>query len=123
MKTDRSLWFTDPGEGIPSQIQGLLDDLKNNKVDSPDVERRMTGLLDEIGRIEREHLTTIERELNGAIKGATAGLPDDAKTEPPAADKPADPRIGKSITTAGEQQDEVIASLERMLGDLSKWDN
>jgi hypothetical protein len=113
--------LTDPGEGVPGLIQGLLDDLKNNKVDSPEVERRMQGLLSEIERIDREHLTTIDRELNSAIKGAQSSLPE----EKAPADKPpsTDPAVGKSLTAAGGQQDEVIASLEQMLGELSQWDN
>jgi hypothetical protein len=113
--------LTDAGEGVPGLIQGLLDDLKNNKVDSPEVERRMQGLLDEIGRIEREHLTTIDRELNSAIKGGQAALP--TEQSPPPTPQPGDPAVGKSLTEAGSQQDQVVASLEQMLGELSQWDN
>jgi hypothetical protein len=65
-QVDRSL--TSPNEGVPAQIAGLLADLANNKIDSPDIQRRMEGLLAEIGRLEREHLPPIAQALTSAIK-------------------------------------------------------
>jgi hypothetical protein len=110
--------LADPSEGVPAQIQGLLDDLANNKVDSPEVERRMQELLGEIQRIEREHLGVIEQKLQSALKGAQSEL--DAK---PQAEVKPDKEVTGSLAAAGQEQDRVIASLEQMLGDLSQWDN
>jgi len=178
-QVDREL--TSPSEGIPAQVSGLMADLENNKVDSPDIERRMRQLLSEIGRLQDEHLPPLEQALTGAIKGAQLqqpadganGLPspDDGEPEnepsdeaavetPPApageaaaaetadaadesetpapqaaaenaaeAERPAEetsspPRrddpVSASLAAAGEHQNEVIASLERMLGELTQ---
>ena len=69
--------LTSDSEGIPSQINDLLTDLESNRVDSPDLKRRMQGLLDEIGRLNDEHLGTIERELTNAAKRAQSQAADD----------------------------------------------
>lgn len=181
--------LTSDHEGVPAHIKDLLSDLESNRVDSPDLRRRMESLLDEIGRLEEEHLGTIERELTSAIKGAQsqpaaskgsakdsgkpggepakagqtgqpsgpdrstgadkpkeAGKGNKDAASPHKDDKPSDldkpaghdkaqsapaqPReqppgdpVARSLATAGEHQDEVIGSLESMLGQLSKWDN
>jgi hypothetical protein len=200
---DRNL--TSPAEGIPSQVEGLLADLENNKVDSPDIERRMLALLGELKRLEQDHLPPIGKALTGAIKGAqdqrqstgaesapadesdagssesvgkqqpdgdapsdegqprtnsdTNGAdtpsaevaddgsevdaPDDAETNdaetndaapdavagepgetsPPRPLHPAAKAVAADLNTAGENQDEVIGTLERMLGELSQGEN
>ena len=122
-QVERSL--SDPGEGVKSHIEGLLNDLKNNKVDSPDVERRMQQLLGEIDRIRQDHLPVIEQQMQSAIKGAQSELPKSDAQDPsePPAKQPMDPAISEALTTAGQEQDQVIASLEQMLGELSQWDN
>jgi hypothetical protein len=109
--------LTSPSEGVPGHIIALLADLENNKVDSPDVRRRMEGLLSEIDRLEREHLPIISRELTAAIKATQVAL---EEKSPPA--RP-DASIAASLTGAGTHQDEVIASLERMLSQLAQWDS
>ncbi len=123
--------LTSDTEGVPSQIKDLLADLESNRVDSPDLKRRMQGLLDEIGRLNEKHLGTIEREMTSAIKGAQtasgAAKPDkpakpDKNSPQPATKKAADP-VAQSLASAGEHQDQVIQSLETMVGELSQWDN
>jgi len=112
-------------EGVPMHILGLLADLENNRLDSPDVKRRMRALLAELDRLGREHLPIISRELTGAIKTAQVALksqppdgkkPDDKPSTPPAA-------VADRLVAAAGHQDRVIASLERMLGQLARWDN
>jgi len=122
--------LTSRSEGVPMQIIGLLAELENNKVDSPDVQRQMEGLLAEIERLGREHLPIINRELTAAIKAATVRLQDAAAEEPSAAPEMEEDRppgqhaaVREPLAAAGEEQDRVIASLEQMLGELSRWDN
>jgi hypothetical protein len=103
---DRGL--VSPGEGVAPQIAGLLADLANNKVDNPDVERHMRRLMEEINRLGKQELPVINRELTAAMKSAqSAGGKDSARP----------------LTAAGQHQDEVIRSLEQMLGELAEWDN
>ncbi len=120
---DHSL--TSPTEGVPMHILGLLADLENNKVDSPDVSRRMRALLDQLERLSREHLPPIGRELTTAIKAAQVQLDgavptQDATTKPEP--KP-DGTIAAALAAAGEHQDAVIESLQQMLSQLSRWDD
>ena len=110
-QVDRAL--VSPGEGVKSQIAGLLADLTNNKVDSPDVERHMQRLLDELERLGQEELPLISRELTAALKSSQADGDQPGRKEP----------AKRALAAAGEHQDEVIRSLEQMLGELSEWDN
>lgn len=114
--------LTSESEGIPAQVNDLLTDLASNKVDSPDIQRRMTSILGEIDQLGKQHLNAIERELTGAIKGAQAQLPAAGEKKPPAPTS-ADSQVKDALTAAGQHQDAVIKSLETMLGELSQWDN
>ena len=113
--------LSDPEEGVPKQVRALLADLTSNRVDSPDVRRRMEGLLEEIERLAREHLTPIGRELTAAVKAARLAVDEGTPATSPG------PELLEPITTplaeGGKHQDAVIAALERLLGDLGQWDN
>jgi hypothetical protein len=122
-------------DGAAAHILGLLADLENNKVDNPDIRRRMHAVLDEIDRLGREHMPVIARELTAAIKAAQVHLEDNPVPNPGDAtpglserDAATDVTTGAtagaaSLATAGKHQDRVIASLERMLGRLAQWDH
>jgi len=115
--------LTSRSEGVPMHVLGLLADLENNKVDSPEVVRQMHALLDEIARLEREHLPLIGRELTSTIKAAQVrlqeGPADAADGQSPT---PADPAMVDSLAGAGRHQEQVLASLGRMLDRLGQWD-
>jgi hypothetical protein len=113
--------LTSPAEGIPAQIADFLADLENNRVDSPDIERHMRGILDELGRLGQQHLSTIERELTSVVKAAQSQV--SGSRDAPESKARHDSLIDKSLTAAGDNQDQVIASLEAMLGDLAQWDS
>ena len=98
----------------------FLSDLASNKVDSPELARRMEAVLEELERLGEEHLGTVERELTSLVKAAQLKLPADDK--PPAKAEP-DAAVSKSLASAGEHQDQVIGSLEKMLSELGQWDN
>lgn len=100
-------------EGVQAQIGGLLEDLRNNKVDSPDLERRMSDLSAQLEQVAADHLPEIARDLTNALKQGQAELREERGSRATA----------ESLQRAGQQQDAVLASLERMLGDLSQWDN
>ncbi len=108
--------LTSRSDGVPMHIVALLDDLRNNKVDSPDVERRMQQLLDGLDRLAQEHLPIISRELVAGIKAAQIHL-DDAQ------DDREKRVVAESLEQAGTHQQQVIEVLEQMLGQLARWDN
>ena len=118
-QVDRTLRGT--GESIQGHIQSLLVDLTNNKVKSPDIERRMTALSLEIERLAQEHLPVIRRELTAAVKRGQQRLDDAAAGDPAPADAEPDEVLRRSLATAGENQDAVIATLEALLSNLSQW--
>ncbi|MBX3412654.1 MAG: hypothetical protein KF708_08200 [Pirellulales bacterium] len=110
-QVDREL--SSPHEGVQAQIAGLLEDLRNNKVDSPDLERRMSELSKQLEQVAADHLPEIARELTNALKQGQAEMRDEGDAR----------ATSDALARAGQQQDAVLASLERMLGDLSQWDN
>jgi len=110
--------LTSPSEGVPAQIAEFLADLQSNQVDSPDLQRRMTTISDELARLGQEHLGPIERDLTSVIKAAQSRLAPSSAPTPTA-----DPLLKKSLAAAGANQDRVISSLEGMLDELKQWDN
>ncbi len=66
--------LTSGSDGLPVQVLGLLADLETNRVDNPDFQRRLEGLLAEFDRLEREHFPPIGTELTAAIKGSLVRL-------------------------------------------------
>jgi len=103
--------LTSPAEGVTALIEALLGDLRTNRVDSPDMQRRLESLLADLQKLGRGALPTIQRELTSAVKSAQA-TPDGK-----------DRTLAAALPLAGTQQDHVIATLERWLGDLKQFDN
>ncbi len=99
------------------QVLGLLADLENNRVDNPDFQHRLEGLLAEFDRLEREHLPPIGTELTAAIKGSLVRL----QSSPRPAGRDAESE--SHLAGAGEHQQQVIASLEGLLARLRQWDD
>jgi hypothetical protein len=110
------------GEGVRSQIQSLLAELKSNQVDSPDVQRRMHQLLDGIDEIAEQPLPGVRRGITDALKGAQAALDRRNRDEETTASSVPE-GVRKSLEDAGQNQDTVIQSLEQMLAELSQWDS
>jgi hypothetical protein len=108
-----------PGEGVAGQIASLLADLAQNKVDSPDVERQMRSLLEEIDRLGRDELPAIGGELTAAIKAAQVELLSGEAEEAPPGRKSA---AAVPLVSAGRHQDEVIQTLERLTASLAEWE-
>lgn len=112
--------LTSPSEGVSSQIAGLLDDLRQNNLDSPDVERQMQTLLDEIDRLGHDELPAIGGGLTAAIKAAQVALSAEANDAAPGKDAGA---VNAPLKAAAGHQDEVIATLDRLTTSLAEWDN
>ena len=122
--------LTHTREGIRSQIRSVLDELENNKLDSPEMTRRLSGLDGLIGQLEKDNLAPIESELTTAEKSVERRTPNSERgeNEEPRAEQPPEQQQRnqealKSLTKAGQLQDGAIRSLEEALGDLQRWDN
>jgi hypothetical protein len=109
--------LTSSADGLPVQVRGLLSDLETNRVDSPDLQRRVERLLAEFNRLGREELPVISSRLTAAIKGSQIRL---QSLPRPAGN---DAESESHLTTAGQHQQHVIAALEAMLAGMRQWDD
>ncbi len=142
--------LTSPNDGVPAHVAALLTDLANNKIDSPDIQRRMRSVLDELDRLGRTDLPAIARDLTDAAKSlevrldeppsSPRPLPEEGAASP--ASKSPRPQAGEGQGTRGDRsapnssfadvlaplnaaaagQDRAIAALEAMLDRLERWD-
>jgi Domain of unknown function (DUF4175) len=106
------LVLTGAGEGIPSHISAILADLENNRIDNPDLKQRLNLVLDEIDRLQRDHLPVIGRELTSAVKSAEIALGE--------ASANAGPEVAAALASAGKNQDQVVATLEKLLAQFAQ---
>ena len=106
--------LTNRGDGVVMHALAMLADIENNRVDSPDMARRMQALLAEIERLDREHLVLISPELVAASKAAQVGL------QTPPVDSAG---IALNLAGASQHQSAVIQSLEALLAELNQWDS
>ncbi|QDU96808.1 DUF4175 family protein [Lignipirellula cremea] len=113
-------------ESIVSQIENLLSDLRNNRIDSSDTERTMTALLEAVQGLEAGPLPQVSQNLITGLKNARddllQGQPGFA-ADPVATPVAASAGTIESLHSAGRGQDAVIAVLEELQGELSQWDN
>ncbi len=109
--------LTSRGEGVLMHILALLAELENNRLQSDDAQPRMSALLEEIDRLGQQRLPVIGRELSAAVKTGQVAL------EGQGGATRSDGKIAASLAAAGKHQDAVIVSIERMIGQLARWDS
>lgn len=105
--------LTDPNEGVAARARGLLDELANNKLAAPDLTAPLERLAAEIERLQREPLPGAVQALSGAIKTTELALAEQGSAN----------EASESLAEAGRRQDDIQAALERMVEELSHWDN
>jgi hypothetical protein len=110
-------------DGLPMQILAMREELQNNRLSSPDLERRMEAMLRELERMDREQFPVIARELTSAIKSSQIRLQDQPAGRKLKGRVAPDPAVQASLAAAGKHQDQVIASLEALIGELGRWDS
>ncbi|MCL4207514.1 MAG: hypothetical protein KJ000_33945 [Pirellulaceae bacterium] len=111
--------LTDPTDGVAAQITAVLDELATNRVDNPETLRRMSELLGAVNQIGQQHLPEIQRQLVSSLRLARSAVPSDDSGGIDSATG----ELRQSLSSVGGGQDQVIAMLENLLGDLSQWDN
>ena len=100
------------GESLPMHVRALLTDMDNNRVENPLLHGQMASLLDELGRLERQRLPAIGRELAAAVKSARIDLEGQGGRR----------RVADSLAVAVENQNAVIAALELWIDRLTRSD-
>ncbi len=109
-----------PEDGVEAQVVVLLAELDSNRLADQAAARRMNELLSKVREINRQPLPAISQELTAAVKSARSAL-ESAGNEKKCEDGAAEP--SRSLGAAGKNQDDVVARLESLLGELSQWDN
>ncbi len=109
-------------DGVPARILSLLQNLQNNRLDSPQVQRRMGGLLGEIDRLAKENLTIITTEMTASVKSAQVHRRQQT-TDENKNTKNTDRATLAALGIVDQNQVVVIEALQNMLGRLSQWDN
>jgi len=99
------------------QVAGLLEQLANNKLGSPQIERRMNDLERMLGELEQKALPGAERELTAALKNAQISR-DRQESKTPRADSD----TAQALTAAGQQQQEIIDALDQAVSEMKRWD-
>ena len=105
-----------PQDGVMRLIDVLVKDIQNNRLNNPELERRLDKLGEGVGDVVKR-LPDVQRPLVGSLKDvrpAVLAVQED-ETAPISAD------TAKLLTAAGVEQDRVIDDLEQLLGDLAKW--
>lgn len=96
-------------DGVESQLVAALAEFEVNRVGNQGAATRLNELLTKVRELNRGPLPLIEQELTQAFKAA--GEPTGVAA------------VVERLRAGGQKQDEVIASLEGMLGALAEWDS
>jgi DNA repair exonuclease SbcCD ATPase subunit len=101
----------------------LLAELESNRVDSPEVVRRMEGIRTAIEELEREWLAKTETTLLGALKIVRDDIDKHGDVLPDKVQATAQKETSDALANTGDGQDEVVRVLEALLGDLEEFDS
>ncbi len=115
-QTDVEQALTSRRDGVRTHALALLADLRNNHIETGDTRQRLSALLEDIDRIERQHLPLACRELLSAVKASQVALEGQGGVAQLNAE------VVTDLASAITQQEAVIASIEQMLGQLAKSD-
>ena len=107
-------------DGVLAQIDALLEVVRQNRLDNPDLERRIGGLGKAVRTIANTQLPAIGRDLLTGLKAGQTAM--HASNDKPVGGQPAS-EVGDAVDAAATGQDRVIERLEELLGNLSQWDS
>ncbi|HEY2251105.1 MAG TPA: hypothetical protein VGH74_08595, partial [Planctomycetaceae bacterium] len=124
--------LNNPATGLSKRARELSDELRNNQINDPQAERRLTRIADELERISREHLAPAEQELTQArklLQSAPKTAAEKGSGKEPGkehgkenrAAKHATDRPQEALKKVSDNQAAVLESIGEMLHDLSQW--
>lgn len=114
---------------IQDRIRQLTEKLAANRVNDLDTTKRLALMESELGRIQEQHLSTIENKLTAARKGLGQTDPskkpsDDSKSKEESSPTPSEkPTSADELAEAKEHQEQVVESLDAMLDQLDRWES
>jgi hypothetical protein len=98
--------LVDPAEGVPALIEAMRREMEVNRDASSEMRETMDGLTAELQRL-----------ADGPISGAESELTATRKALETDSNAPQD--VSRSLAAAGQAQDDVISTLERVIGELA----
>ena len=102
-----------PADGAASAVRGLLEEMRQNHIASPETQQRLERFDRELAELGRSHLAAVDNHLTRAAK--MAELPN------PTQDAAIREEQSKALKGARHEQEIVLESLRSMLGNLAQW--
>jgi hypothetical protein len=99
--------LVDPTEGVPALLAAMRRELEINRITSSEMHGTVDQLTAELQRLADGPLNVAESELTASRKALDAADGEQAAN------------LSRSLSAAGAAQDEVIATLEQLIGELS----
>jgi hypothetical protein len=102
--------LSNPAVGLSRQARQTLEELRNNQIEDPQIERRVAAIAEQLEQLGQQTLPEIESQLGAARKAAEQ--PDQRNAAQEAASQ---------LEGAREDQADVLESLEEMRRELAEW--
>jgi hypothetical protein len=96
--------------GAGTILANVLADLKNNRLDQPNMAARCEEILAAIDRLEREPLAKVATQFAGLLR--------DSRHDAASAEA-----TREYLALLGREQEAIASTLEELLGKLSEWDS
>lgn len=113
--------LVDPAEGVPPLVVAILNEIDINRLENSEMAETMNRLAADLDRLSTESLGVAEQELTSARKTVESIAPDKDSADnaplPIAAARLNS--ISNSVGAVANSQDDVIATLERLVSELS----
>ncbi len=108
---------------LTAHTADLLKEMKQNNIQDPDMEQRLTGIAREIGILHEDHLSIIRQELTTALKLAQTehGLTPEEDVGPKPQKNPQSSDQQTALDRADQHQQAVLDSLNELLDQLKEW--
>ena len=113
--------LVDPAEGVPPLVDAILHEFETNQLKNSEMAETMSRLVAELKRLSAGPLSVADRELTSARKAVESMVPDqDSDDNAPlrVAATQLD-LVSPSIASVANNQDDIIATLERLVNELS----
>ncbi len=113
--------LVDPAEGVPPLVVAILNEIEINRLEHSEMSETMNRLAVDVKQLSAEPLSTAERELTSARKAveSVASDKDLADSAPLPMDAAQLDSLSHSLAALTNSQEEVIATLERVVSELS----
>jgi hypothetical protein len=116
-----SRMLVDPAEGVPPLAGAILNEIATNRLENSEMSETMNRLAAELKRLSTGPLSDAERELTSSRKAVESISPnkDAAENIPLPITATQLDALSRLLGTVANSQDDVIATLERLVSELS----